>query len=113
VGTPGRRYLINGATADIRTFVRLLGAAARRTIDPIVLPSRIGAALYPVAAATAMLGGDAPACPEMLRTLLHGHRFDATRSIEELGVRYTPLETTLERTVRWLSDNGYVTLPQG
>jgi len=112
-GNAGRRYLVNGATADIRAFVRLLGVASGRTIDPIVLPSRVGAALYPVAAVAAMTGGNAPVCPEMLRTLLHGHRFDATRSVQELGIRYTPLQVTLERTVRWLAEHGYITLQTG
>ncbi|MEA2009099.1 MAG: hypothetical protein U9N78_00165, partial [Actinomycetota bacterium] len=71
-----------------------------------VLPAWAGEAAYPLAAAAGVFGGDAPVCVEMLRTLLHGHRFDSSLSINELGVAYTPLESTLARTVEWLADEG-------
>jgi hypothetical protein len=44
----------------------------------------------------------------MLRTLLHGHRFDVSRSIRDLGMSYTPLRWTFDRTVRWLAQEGLV-----
>jgi len=107
-GTNGERYLISGATAGIREFVTLLAGAARRPIDPIILPRWAAASLYPVAAVAGIGGGDRPMCVEMLRTLLHGHRFDASRSVDDLGMGYTPLADTLARTVRWLVENGFV-----
>jgi len=105
-GKPGRRYLISGASTGIRAAMTLLAEAANRPIDPIVLPPWAGEAAYPFAATVGLFGGDAPICVEMLRTLLHGHRFDASLSISELGMAYTPLEDTLGRTVEWLSDEG-------
>ncbi len=109
-GRPGQRYLISGASVGIREAVATLGEAADRLIDPIVLPRWAGESAYPVAAAAGLIGGDQPVCIEMLRTLLHGHRFDASRSIDELGIAYTPLDDTLERTVDWLADEGFVQL---
>ncbi len=109
-GRPGQRYLISGASVGIREVVAMLGEAADRLIDPIVLPRWVGESAYPVAAAAGLIGGDQPVCIEMLRTLLHGHRFDASRSIDELGIAYTPLDDTLERTVEWLADEGFVQL---
>ncbi len=109
-GRPGQRYLISGASVGIREVVAMLGEAADRLIDPIVLPRWAGESAYPVAAAAGLIGGDQPVCIEMLRTLLHGHRFDASRSIDELGIAYTPLDDTLERTVEWLADEGFVQL---
>lgn len=109
-GRPGQRYLISGASVGIREVVAMLGEAADRIIDPIVLPRWAGESAYPVAAAAGLIGGDQPVCIEMLRTLLHGHRFDASRSIDELGIAYTPLDDTLERTVDWLADEGFVQL---
>ncbi len=109
-GRPGQRYLISGASVGIREVVAMLGEAADRLIDPIVLPRWAGESAYPVAAAAGLIGGDQPVCIEMLRTLLHGHRFDASRSIDELGIAYTPLDDTLERTVDWLADEGFVQL---
>ncbi|MEA3510061.1 MAG: NAD-dependent epimerase/dehydratase family protein, partial [Actinomycetota bacterium] len=107
-GRPGRRYLISGAAIGIREAVALLAAAADRPIDPIVLRSWIGEAAYPIAAAAGLFGGDAPVCVEMLRTLLHGHRFDTSLSVSELGMAYTPLGDTFARTVDWLADEGLI-----
>ena len=107
-GAAGERYLVNGATADIRTFVGMLAEAADRAIEPIILPRWLAVGLSPVAAAAGIGGRDRPMCLEMLRTLLHGHRFDATRSVVELGMEYTPLPDMLARTVAWLRAEGFV-----
>ena len=42
-------------------------------------------------APTASGGKQPPVCREMVRTLLHGHRYDGTRAARELGLRYTPV----------------------
>jgi dihydroflavonol-4-reductase len=107
-GTHGTRYLVSGASVTIRDALAMLGKAADRAIDAIVLPPWAGGAAYPLAAASGLIGGDRPICVEMLRTLLHGHRFDASRSISELGMAYTPLDDTLKRTVVWLADEGLI-----
>ncbi len=106
-GASGRRYLVNGASADIRTFVKTLSDAAEQTIEPIILPRWMAAGLSPVAAVAGFGEGDHPMCLEMLRTLLHGHRFDASRSIAELDMEYTPLPDMLARTVAWLRAEGF------
>ena len=36
-----------------------------------------------------------PVCREMVRTLLHGHRYDGTRAERELGLSYTPPRETI------------------
>ena len=109
-GRPGHRYLISGASVGIRKAVAMLGEAADRPIDPLVLPRWAAKFAYPTTAAVGLIGGDQPICVEMLRTLLHGHRFDASRSISELGIVYSSLDDTLERTVDWLADEGFVQL---
>ena len=105
-GANGERYLVSGASVDIREAVTMLGNAAGRAIDPIVLPPWAGGAAYPVAVAAGLIGGDRPVCVEMLRTLIHGHRFDTGLSIRELGMAYTPLSDTFSRTIEWLANEG-------
>jgi dihydroflavonol-4-reductase len=107
-GKPGKRYLISGASVGIRTALATLAKAADRTIDPIVLPPWAASASYPLAATAGLITRDAPVCLEMLRTLLHGHRFDTTASISELGMVYTSLDDTLGRAVEWLADEGLI-----
>jgi dihydroflavonol-4-reductase len=47
-----------------------------------------------------------PVCREMVRTLLHGHRYDASRAERELGLRYTPPRETVLHTVEWARAEG-------
>jgi dihydroflavonol-4-reductase len=49
-----------------------------------------------------------PVCREMVRTLLHGHRYDGSRAERELGLRYTDARETLRRTVEWARAQGLV-----
>jgi dihydroflavonol-4-reductase len=47
-----------------------------------------------------------PVCREMVRTLLHGHRYDGSRAERELGLHYTDPRETLRRTVEWARAEG-------
>jgi dihydroflavonol-4-reductase len=47
-----------------------------------------------------------PVCREMVRTLLHGHRYDGSRAERDLGLRYTDPRETIRRTVAWAREAG-------
>ena len=49
-----------------------------------------------------------PVCREMVRTLLHGHRYDGSRATRELGLQYTPVADTFRRTIEWARAAGLV-----
>jgi len=49
-----------------------------------------------------------PLCPEVARTLRHGHAFDGSRAERDLGLRYTPPEVWLGETVEWYRSQGLV-----
>ncbi|HSL67844.1 MAG TPA: hypothetical protein VK977_06780, partial [Actinomycetota bacterium] len=57
------------------------------------------------AAAWAM-GRTPPVCREVVKSGLHGHRYDGSKARRELGLVYTPLEETLRRTVDWFVAQG-------
>jgi dihydroflavonol-4-reductase len=48
-------------------------------------------------------------CREMVRVLRAGHDYDGTRATRELGLDYTPLRTTIRRTVDWFEEQGLLT----
>jgi dihydroflavonol-4-reductase len=48
-----------------------------------------------------------------VRTLLHGHRFDASCAERELGLRYTPVRDTIHRTLSWYAERGLGPAPLG
>jgi dihydroflavonol-4-reductase len=64
-----------------------------------------------VEAAYRLRGWQPPVCREMVRTLLHGHRYDGSRAARELGLRYTPVAETFRRTIEWAVAEGLVQPP--
>ncbi len=109
-GTAGERYVLNGATFSTRELIALV--AANTGIEQRVrwLPGRAAsAAAVVVEAGAKAVGRKPPLCREMMRTLLNGHTYDGSRAERELGVRYTPVHETITRTLRWYSENGYLT----
>jgi dihydroflavonol-4-reductase len=47
----------------------------------------------------------------MVRTMLHGHRYDGSRATRELGLSYTPVRDTFARTIEWALSEGLVKRP--
>lgn len=108
-GEPGERYLLSGATLSTREAIgllrRLWGRPGRVRWIPRGLAVAGGAAIE---AGGRILRRDPPVCREAVRTLLHGHRYDGSRAERDLGLRYTPVEETLRRTLEWYADLGLV-----
>ena len=49
-----------------------------------------------------------PFCREMVRTLLHGHRYDGSKAARELGPRVHAGPGTFRRTMEWARAEGLV-----
>ena len=106
-GAKGARYLLAGDTVTTGEMAALLGEAAGidvrfRSLSPAV--ARVAGTV--VGGAYRLIRKQAPMCPEMIRTMLHGHAFDGSRAERELGIKYTPLSETFERMVAWYRERG-------
>jgi len=114
-GTAGRRYVVNGVSLPARRAMELVRAVAGRPRRAIRLPRSVATAAGVVASGiNAATGRSIPFCPELARTLLHGHRYDGSLATRELGLTYRPIEDTIERTLRWYADRGVIRpLPTG
>jgi len=114
-GRAGERYLLNGISVTARQAVALLremtgGSPARAWF----VPGWVVRAAGELAEAAGAIGRrDLPLCREAARTLLHGHRYDGSRAERDLGLRYTPLEETLRRTLVWYAERGLAPPPLG
>jgi dihydroflavonol-4-reductase len=86
LGSPGERYILSGATVSVVDLIGIVNAI----VD------------------ISMLKPGSEVCADLVRTMLHGHRFSNTRSREKLGLVYTPIESTVERTLEWFADEGLV-----
>jgi dihydroflavonol-4-reductase len=106
-GEPGERYLLNGIRLPVVDLLELAADVAGVTRAPRLAPRPLAT----VGGAAAELvfrvrGKHPPVCREMVRTLLHGHRYDGSRAERELGLVYTPARETLRRTVEWARAEG-------
>jgi len=111
-GLPGERYVLCGAVLTARRAIDLLASVARVPIRTHRLPGPAAlAGAAAVQGAMRLIGRDPPVCREMIRTLLHGHRYDGSKAARELGIRYTPIEETLLRTLAWFDQQGLLTRP--
>jgi dihydroflavonol-4-reductase len=111
-GQPGERYLLNGTTLTTQEALEIIAGMTGVEESPRFLPPALASA----GAAIAEAGFRAarrhpPVCREMVRTMLHGHRYDGSRAERELGLRYTPVRDTFARTVDWAIAEGLVKRP--
>ncbi|NNF68196.1 MAG: NAD-dependent epimerase/dehydratase family protein [Acidimicrobiia bacterium] len=106
-GDSGRRYLLNGATLTTGEAVALLADLIGSWRLPIPIPRFVAGSLGMSLARVAASRPDPLLCPAMVRTLLHGHRYDGSLAVRGLGLEYTPIRRTLDRTIRWLVDFGF------
>ncbi len=111
-GEPGSRYLVSGASITMRDAVALLRRISGRPRRVVFAPRAVAGAGRSITALTSKLGSRDPSiCPEMVATLLHGHRYDGSLAERALGVRYTPLAETVRRTLAWYAERGMAPPP--
>jgi dihydroflavonol-4-reductase len=108
-GTPAERYLLSGATLSVREGLALVASVVGvdrpvRTLPPWLALSAATA----VEALGRLRRRPTSICRELARTLVNGHAYDGSKATRELGLRYTPVEETLRRTVDWWVEQGLV-----
>ncbi len=104
-GKPGERYILSGATISVPEAVALINEVEDTDIRPRWLsPSMVRALGIPLSRVIP----SSSICPDLVRSLLHGHKFDNTKSRKELGIEYTPIADTFRRTIAWFRHEGLV-----
>jgi dihydroflavonol-4-reductase len=108
-GKPGERYVLNGGVLGADEALALLGRITGTGRRPRIIPARLLLMTAGLVEGAARLAGrEPPLCREMVRGVAFGHAYDGSKAERELGLRYTPVEDTLRRTLRWLVDEGKV-----
>jgi dihydroflavonol-4-reductase len=101
-GTPGERYVLSGATLSVREGLALVASLVGVDRPLRALPPSLAMAVATAAEALGRVRRRSPRiCRELARTLIHGHAYDGSKATRTLGLRYTPIEETLRRTVDW------------
>ena len=111
-GQNGERYVISGAAISAREALDIVSEISGVRREVKILPAPLArAAGAIVEGAFRARGKTPPVCREMVRTLLHGHRYDGSRATRELGLEYTPVADTFRRTIDWAIAEGLVRRP--
>jgi dihydroflavonol-4-reductase len=106
-GAPGERYILNGVTLTTTEALQLAADVAGVHPRPRIVPRGLAtAAATAIERAFRLARRHPPICREMVRTLIHGHRYDGSRAERELGIRYTEPRETVRRTVEWARRTG-------
>jgi dihydroflavonol-4-reductase len=106
-GVAGERYLLSGIRLTMVEALTLAAQVAGVQRRPRLVPRFLATAGGALAeTGFRLLGRQPPVCREMVRTLLHGHRYDGSRAERELGLSYSPPRETLLRTVEWARSEG-------
>jgi dihydroflavonol-4-reductase len=94
-------------TLSITEALALAAEVAGVQRRPRLLPRQVATiAAAGVEGAFRLARRSPPVCREMVRTLLHGHRYDGSRAERELGLRYSDPRDTIRRTVEWARSAG-------
>ena len=111
-GQPGRRYVLSGATLESSEALEIVSAMTGVVEKPRFLPAAMAKSAAAVVEGGARLAGKhPPVCRALVRTMLHGHRYDGSRATRELGLTYTPVRGTFARTIEWALAAGLVKRP--
>jgi dihydroflavonol-4-reductase len=111
-GKAGRRYVLNGATIHAREALEIVSELSGLRDRVRMIPRPVARAAAALAESAYRVRGKTPSmCRARVRTILHGHRYDGSLATRELGLRYTPVADTFERTIDWAVDEGLVTRP--
>jgi dihydroflavonol-4-reductase len=111
-GVAGQRYLLCGASMTLRTGLALLSRLTGLEDPPRFLPKRLAliasACIETIARSR---GKPTRYCREMVRTLVEGSPYDGAPAARDLGLVYTPIETTMRRTISWYLEQGLIHRP--
>lgn len=101
-GTPGEKYLATGYNVTLPDLFERLSVITGRPAPRLRLPASMALPFTGIAEWLGMLPGFEHA---ELRLMAHHWWYDSCKAIEELGVRFRPLDDTLRETVEWLQAN--------
>lgn len=103
---PGRRYLLGGANITLRELLQKVATFTGSKVPRLSVPYHVGLAFAHLSEFWSdHISGEMPKASvtgvRLARRLMH---FDASRSLEELGVSPRPIEQSLGDSIAWLRE---------
>jgi len=108
-GRIGERYILGNANVTVGDFFRLVAGIAGVKPPRLKLPYGIALLLGHMFEVQARITKKPPVVSvSQVRIGKMGEHFDNSKAVNELGLQLTPLGETIEKTVRWFTENGYI-----
>ncbi len=108
-GRIGERYILGNENLMVRDFFGMIADIAGVKPPRLKLPYGIALLLGYLFEAQARITRKPPGVSvSQVRLGRMGEHFDNSKAVNELGLPLTPIRTTLERTIDWFGENGYI-----
>ncbi|MEE8224309.1 MAG: NAD-dependent epimerase/dehydratase family protein [candidate division NC10 bacterium] len=112
MGEVGERYLLSGASVRTMELFEMLGEVTGIQRRLWQVGPNLALALGAGLEWGGRLKGRRPKfCRELIRTILHGGRYDSSKAERELKLSFTPLREMIVRTVDWYAQQGHLNRP--
>ena len=105
-GRIGERYILSGTTIDAAELIQKacqLAGVKQPPVGPIFM-ARLVATLGEFAAR--MTKRPPQLAKDTVSMFAHGFQVDGSKAVQELGLRYTPLDEALPKTLAWYWEQG-------
>ncbi|MBN2323826.1 MAG: NAD-dependent epimerase/dehydratase family protein [Spirochaetes bacterium] len=109
LGKKGERYILSGGWKSVGEVVRIADGIVGRTVKRVELPMWAARACLPFSRFILKRSPmEALFTKDSLFVLRHYRHVSARKAEEELGFRPRPFTRTLEDTIEWFFNNGYL-----
>ncbi|MCX7743868.1 MAG: NAD-dependent epimerase/dehydratase family protein [Flavobacteriales bacterium] len=109
-GRTGECYLMSGEYITMLDMIRMVNLATGKKRKAIILPFWVAYALLPFVQLFSLITGKEPLfTKESLHILRHGNtKISSEKAKRELGFSPRPLQETVNDTMQWFKQNGYI-----
>jgi dihydroflavonol-4-reductase len=105
----GERYIVTGPMVTMSDIAKSVGAIAHVKVPGLKLPPWLALSMaYCLQAWSGLTGGANPMPVSGIQTLLEKTTLSSAKAKRELGATFRPLEETLQDTIDWYRDRGYL-----
>ncbi|MGH9746612.1 MAG: hopanoid-associated sugar epimerase [Candidatus Acidiferrales bacterium] len=108
-GRVGERYILGARNMTLKQILNVLSAITGRPAPRVRLPHAVALAAGYADEFFSRLRGREPQIPvEGVKMSRHRMFVESDKAARELGFKPTPVETALQRAVRWYESHGYI-----
>jgi len=108
-GRIGERYILGNKNMTLKDFLESLAQISGRRAPRFRIPYALAWLAGAVSTGLSSVTRREPAIPLDGVRMAHAPMYyDASKAVRELGLPQTPIETAIEKAVRWFREHGYV-----